>query len=485
MRTASELAALTRGELLHGEPTASVEGISIDSRTLQRGEAFVAIRGTRCDGHDFLGAAAERGASALLIERGSRQTDEAARWQRPVIAVEDGVRALGALARHHRQAFGGPVIAVTGSCGKTTTKDCLARLLSTRLRTLASQGTYNNHIGVPLTLLALRPEHEAAVIELGSNHAGEIAYLASLVEPTQLIITSIGASHLEFFGSIEAVAQEKWSAVESLRPGGAVILPGEELHLARLWDAAHPALAAAGRLPRLVTFGTSPLCDVSAEGIAEEADTQRFHLRASWLRPSESSRRLTIHLPGRHNVTNALAAVACAGELGCSLDQIAQGLMGWRSSPLRMERLEVAGVLIWNDCYNANPQSMAAAIETLACAPARGRRILICGEMLELGDGSPRYHRQVGRLAAQQGIDAVIAVGRFARDTIAGCRLGTDQQGFLKACATLEQAAALVEGLVAAGDVVLIKGSRLCRMERLTQRLQERLSSTTSALISA
>jgi len=480
--TVADLVAITHGQLLAGDGAVMAAGISTDSRTLRAGEAFLAIRGARFDGHAFVEAAVDRGASALIVERGSRPAADAGRSGCPVIAVEDGIRALGAVARHHRRQFTGPVVAITGSCGKTTTKEGLARILEARGPVAASQGTQNNQIGVPLTLLALKPEHQAAVVELGSNHPGEIAYLASLVSPTHLIITCIGPSHLEFFGTVETVAAEKWSAANHLRPGGTVFLPGDEPLLQRLWQARRTEQPTA---LRLITFGLSALCDVTADEVSSDGARQRFRLRSPWLPPSAASRRVEIGLPGRHNVENALAAAACAAELGCSFEQLASGLARWQAAPRRLERLEVGGVILLNDCYNANPRSAAAALETLAHWPAAGRRIFVCGDMLELGPETAQWHRRLGHAAAQQGIDVVVAVGAFARETVTGCRLGHDHQGLVKACRTLEEAADFLYGVVAPGDCVLIKGSRLCRLEQLTQRLQERLAPAQPALMGA
>lgn len=454
--TVRQLLEATGGQLIRGAPAAPVGGITIDSRRLAPGEAFVAIQGHRFDGHGFIDEAAHRGASCLIVSRLPESSNGSSAL--PLILVRDTTKALGQLAQFHRVRFRQPVIAVTGSCGKTTTKELIAHLVGEPGAVLKTTGTQNNHIGVPLTLLRLAPEHRMAVIELGSNHPGEIAYLASIVEPDMAVITNIGPVHLEFLGSIMGVLQEKLSLLDVLPAEGTAILPGDQLDV---------CLEAPQHLDphvRMVTFGTSDRCDIQALDIhrAEQGMTLRLRDQIS---------RWAIPLVGHHNVENALTAVACAWALGVPLSTARARLASFQAVPLRSQVVRRQGLTILNDCYNANPLSFARALETLRDMEVR-RKVAIVGDMLELGSYAPAAHEAIGRLASQLGIDAVLAVGEYAGCVAQGVReLRPD------GVTTFRTVRELINDLPAVlqeGDGLLVKGSRRLSLEQVTEFLLER-----------
>jgi UDP-N-acetylmuramoyl-tripeptide--D-alanyl-D-alanine ligase len=402
--TVQQILEATDGTLLTGPAATPVRDISIDSRSLAPGAAFVAIQGERCDGHAFVTEALHRGASCLIVSR--PLCDGAATVACPMVLVRDTTEALGRLARFHRRRWGKRLIAVTGSCGKTTTKELIAHLLGDPARVLKTAGTQNNQFGVPLTLLGLTDAHQAAVVEMGSNHPGEIAYLASLAEPEVAVMTNVGPVHLEFFGSVMGVLQEKLSVLGAVPDGGLAVLPGDQL------DVCLEARRRMKPATRVVTFGVTDRCDLQAVDVRWSAEGMTMRLRdqlSRWVSP----------LPGAHNVENVLAAVACVGALGTPLTVARTRLMSFAPMPLRSELLRVNGLTILNDCYNANPLSVARALELLRELDVR-RRVAIMGDMLELGAHAAPAHQAVGRLAAHLGIELIIAVGAYAQEIAAG-----------------------------------------------------------------
>ncbi len=456
MWTLQQLLDATHGRLIRGQAAAAVSGVTIDSRRLKPGEAFVAIRGHRFDGHQFLDEAAHRGASCLIVSHIPTLTNGAASL--PTVVVEDTTKALGDLARFHRRRLRATVIAVTGSCGKTTTKELIAHVLGDGPTILKTLGTQNNHIGVPLTLLRLQPHHEHAVVELGSNHPGEIAYLASLTEPDVAVITNVGPVHLEFLGSLEGVMREKLSLLDALGPQSSAVLPGDQL------DVCLEAQVHVQPQARLVTFGTSDRCDIQALDIQRAQEGMAVRLR-------DRFEQWQIPLLGSHNVENALAAIACAWSLGVPLSIVKTRLLSFEAVPLRSELLRCQGLTILNDCYNANPLSVARALETLRTLKAR-RRVAIIGDMLELGTYAPSAHQAIGRLAAQLGIDAIMAIGQYAECVAQGVR-ETRANGVV----TYQTVQALLEHLpmmLQQGDGVLVKGSRKLNLEQVTEFLLHR-----------
>ncbi|MBI4342374.1 MAG: UDP-N-acetylmuramoyl-tripeptide--D-alanyl-D-alanine ligase [Candidatus Omnitrophica bacterium] len=455
----------TGGRLLRGAIDQPVSGISIDSRCLLPGEAFVAIHGHRLDGHEFINEAVHRGASCLIVSRLPALTNGAGSL--PTVLVDDTTAALGDLARDHRRRSRVPVIAVTGSCGKTTTKELIAHLLGGPDTVLRTVGTQNNHIGVPLTLLRIAPAHRVAVVELGSNHPGEIAYLASIVEPDAAVITNVGPVHLEFFGSLLGVLNEKLSLLDALPMDGSVVLPGDQLDI---------CLEAPRRLKRgvrVVTFGTTDRCDLQALDIERSGEQMRVRLR-------DQITQWTVPLIGYHNVENTLTAIACVWAMGVPLSVTKERLASFQAVPLRSQVLRCNGLTILNDCYNANPLSFARALETLRDLEVR-RKIAIVGDMLELGTYAPSAHQAIGRLASQLGIDAVMAVGEYADQVAHGVR-ETRPDG-VTTYRTVQELLQQLPSVLQQGDGLLVKGSRKLNLEQVTdflvqhyQRVQRELA---------
>ena len=456
-----QLVEATGGRLVRGQPEAGVGGIAIDSRRLASGEAFVAIRGKRWDGHRFIEDAAHQGASCLVASQIPASANGASAL--PLVLVRDTAQALGDLARFHRRRLGLPVVAVTGSCGKTTTKELIAHLAGEPDDVLKTFGTQNNHIGVPLTLLRLTPRHRLAVVELGSNHPGEIAYLASIAEPDTAVLTNVGPVHLEFFGSLMGVLREKVSLLDAVSPDGCAVLPGDQLDVCL--EAPRHLLPTT----RVVTFGTSDRCDIQALDIQRSSDGMLMRLRdhlSQWAVP----------LVGYHNVENALAAVTCAWALGVPLSVAKERLLSFEAVPLRSQVVRCNGLTILNDCYNANPLSFARALEMLRDLQVR-RKLAIVGDMLELGSYAPSAHQAIGRMATQLGIDTVLAVGEYAGEVAQGVRevRGSAVTVYRSVQELIEQLPSVLQH----GDGLLVKGSRRLNLEQVTDFLLRRYGSGT------
>ena len=454
--TRYELASAAGGRFI-GPPPEAVTGLSIDSRRIAPGSAFVALTGERFDGHAFLAEAERAGAACAVVAEAFLPRRPALAL--PLLAVRDPLSALGALARYHRRRFALPLVAVTGSSGKTTTREMLGEILRGRGPTLVTEGNQNNEVGVPLTLLGLREEHERAVVELGMNHAGEIARLSALAEPTVGLVTLAGPAHLEALGSLEAVADAKAELYFALpRDGICVANADDPLMLRRALES--------GRT--LITFGISRAERgdvVLLEVLSHGEQGLRFKLLIG-------QREVEIALPlvGLHNAANAAAAAAAAVALGCDDREIAAGLA--RVKPvgrrLRVTRL-ASGVLLVDDCYNANPASMRAALYTLRdLAKGGGRRVAVLGDMLELGEGEVPAHQALGREAARQS-ELLFFFGPRSRHAAEAARA----EGLAPVSHTeeLEALCAEVAGALRPGDVLLVKGSRYNRLERLVDRL--------------
>jgi UDP-N-acetylmuramoyl-tripeptide--D-alanyl-D-alanine ligase len=454
--TIPQLLEATQGQLVRGAPAATAQAIAIDSRQVRPGEAFIAIQGHRFDGHHFLEEAVRRGASCLIVSSATAAAPGGAGV--PVILVDDTTEALGDLARYHRRRLGAAVVAITGSCGKTTTKDLTAHLLAERGLVLKTTGSQNNHIGVPLTLLRLTPEHRSAVVELGSNHPGEIAYLTSIAEPDLALVTNVGPAHLEFFGSLMAVMAEKLSVIGGLPPQGTAVLPGDQL------DVCLEAQRHRGPEVRLVTFGTTDRCDIQGLDVQRAAEGMTFRLRdhaSQWRSP----------LVGYHNVENAFAAIAAAWALGIPLAAVRERLQTFETVPLRSQVVRCQGLTILNDCYNANPLSFARALEMLRDLDVR-RKVAIVGDMLELGEYAPSAHQAIGRLASQLGIDAVFAVGEYAECVAQGVREA--HPAMVTTCRTVQELLGRLPQMLQQGDGLLVKGSRKLNLEQVTDFLVAR-----------
>mgnify|MGYP001619094964 CR=1 FL=1 len=462
--TVQRILDATGGALVRGSAAAGVEGVTIDSRRLQPGEAFVAIRGARFDGHEFLGEVARRGAACCIVSHAPPATNGLAHL--PTILVPDTTVALGHLARFHRRQWGRTVIAVTVSCGKTTTKELIAHLLGGPDTVLKTTGTQNNHIGVPLTLLRMQSSHEAAVVELGSNHPGEIEQLAAIAEPNAAVITNVGPVHLEFFSSLMGVLHEKLSLLDAVPSHGFVVLPGDQLDV---------CLEARRHLQphiRRVTFGTTDRCDLQAFDIQRCAGGMVLRLR-------DQASQWTIPLVGYHYVENTLAALVCVWAMGLPLSVAKERLRSFRPMPLRSEVLHCQGITILNDCYNANPLSVARALETLGEMDVR-RTVAIIGDMLELGPFTRAAHHAIGQLAAQLGIDVVIPVGAYAETVAEGVR--RSRVDGVKTFRTAQELIQQLPAMLQEGDGLLVKGSRKLHLEEVTEFLMRQSQSRAVAV---
>jgi len=423
---------------------APIEGAGIDTRTLRPGMLFVPLPGSRTDGHDFLAEAFRRGAGVALCAR-SRYEEWRGREPGPLVVVEDVSEALTRLAHRHRRGWHGLMVCVTGSAGKTTTRELVAAALGTAGPGLRTEGNLNNQWGTPLTLLRLRPEHRTAVVEIGTNHPGEIAALAALVAPDAAVITNAGRAHLEGFGTLEAVAREKASLGFAL-PAGRPLFAGA--------DSPRLLAALAGVPARLVTYGLARTADVRPESVTDLGPAgSRVEV--------EGFPPLALPLVGAHQVVNALAALAVARELGLDPAAVVAALGGVRGLRGRMEVREVRGGTVLVDCYNANPDSAGAALATLAGWPGAARRIAVLGDMLELGPRAATLHREVG--AQVQGTELWV-VGAHAADYAAGARRGGVAARVFDDKPTL---AAALRAELGPGVVVLLKASRGVALEEV------------------
>ena len=456
-RSLSFIASACAGERLGGLPDAPVRGVSTDSRQTRPGELFFALSGGRFDGHDFLQEAARRGASAIVAER--RRLP--ANWSAcPAIVVEDTRKALGLLAAQYREDFQLPLVTVGGSNGKTTTKELVASVLRQKLSTLWSEASFNNDIGVPLTLLRLERSHQAAVLEAGTNHPGELAPLVKMIRPSCGIITCIGREHLEFFGDVEGVAREEGSLAELLPAAGKLFVNGDDEWAVRV------AERTAAQVVR-VGFGAGN--DWRARGLRLSKRGTRFVVEGP---RREFDGEYRVHLLGRHQVANALFALAVGSELGLSREEVATGLAECRPAKMRLELWEAGGVRVLDDAYNANADSMVAALETLQALPCSGRRVAVLGDMAELGAQSLAAHQEVGRRAAQTGVGQLFVVGTMASVLANAAR----EAGLTRVLefADVGTAATALGQFVRSGDLVLLKASRATRLERVGESLRSR-----------
>jgi len=454
--TGADIAAIADGALSQGSPQTAIQRVWTDSRTVRRGDLFVALTGARFDGHRFVAEALKKGAAGALVRCGFKLPGTAL-----LIEVAEPLRAFQELARAHRKRFDIPVIAVSGSNGKTTTKDMIADILAERFATLKTEGNLNNHIGVPQTLLRLTPRHKAAVIEMGISGLGEMARLCEIAEPTHGVLTNIGPTHLETLGDIRAVARAKGELLDALPAAGTAVLNAD--------DAFYDELCARVR-GRVRSFGFSRRADVRAL----QVDTQGPSSTLLRIGVRDRARPFSVSLAvaGAHNVANALAAVAAGLAVGVGEGAIRAGLARYRPAGMRSEVRRWRGVTVLNDCYNANPASMRAALRWLAETKGAGRAIAVLGDMLELGGETTQAHRDVGVEAARLGVDYLLTVG----DLAAGIAAGALGEGMPAGCViTAPDHGVLAErlrGILRKGDVVLLKGSRGARMERVLEALK-------------
>jgi UDP-N-acetylmuramoyl-tripeptide--D-alanyl-D-alanine ligase len=426
-------------------------GYSIDSRTVVPGDVFFAVRGERFDGHDFVGAALARGAVAAVVSRRHiEQLPKELREGNLLVVADDPLHALQRLAAAVRRHWGKRVVAITGSAGKTTTKEAVAAVLARSFRVLKSEGNLNNGFGLPLQLLKLEPEDEIAVVEMGMNHAGEIAALAKIAAPNWGVVTNVGWAHAENFpDGISGIARAKYELIESLPPDGVAFL-----------NCGDPYVSQFGRdfRGKTVSFGSGPCAEPHAEDVVELGQQgSSFHVIAG-----DESVEVRLSLMGRHNVTNAMAAIAVGLEAGIPLATCVAAVEALTAGKRRGEVRQIRGATIVDDCYNSNPEALKSMIATLA-SMAASRRILVAGEMLELGRDTAELHRACGQFAAQQGIAVVVGVRGKAMHIVDGAAECGAQTVFVE---TPEAAGEWLRSELRAGDAVLMKASRGVQLER-------------------
>ncbi|MGI9590895.1 MAG: UDP-N-acetylmuramoyl-tripeptide--D-alanyl-D-alanine ligase [Myxococcota bacterium] len=456
--TAAEVRTWTGAQLLQGDASRSLSGASIDTRTVEAGQLFVAIAGPNHDAHRYLGQALEAGAGGLLIETGRTLPADLA-GALPVLAVDDTIRGLGQLGAGHRAGFDGPVVGITGSNGKTTCKEMCAAVLEVGAPTLKNRGNLNNNFGLPLTLLSREPEHQRLVVELGMNHRGEIAELAAIARPGIGAVTNVGTAHIEYLGSRDAIAAEEGDLLAALPAGGTAVVPGDDDYADTL----------AGRtVAPVLRFGRGAGNDVCAEGVrALDASGFAFELKTP-----RGGTAVEIAGLGDPTIHNALCAATAALAAGASLEEIALGLGRYRPVGGRLQRRDLpSGVVVIDDSSNANPQSLEVALRLLARS-GNGRRVAVIGDMGELGDAAEAAHREAGALAARLGIDFLVAAGREAERVASGATGAGMDPTHVRVVESSEAAGPPVQEIVKRGDWVLVKGSRSMKMERVAEYLE-------------
>jgi UDP-N-acetylmuramoyl-tripeptide--D-alanyl-D-alanine ligase len=426
-------------------PLGCVTGWSVDTRTLSPGDAFFALRGPNHDGHAYVPLAQQKGAAAVIVEHPTPGPN--------VLVVPDSLVALQNLAAWARQRWGGRIVGITGSAGKTTAKDAIAHMLAVELPVGKTVGNLNNHVGVPLSILRLPDESSVGVLEMGMNHAGEIRALAAIAKPDIGVVTNVGYAHVEAFASIDGVALAKRELIEALDPqSGIAVLNADDPRVLRFREI-HPG--------RTITFGLSEEADMRATDVASSAEGTQFQVDG-----------IDFHttLAGRHGVLNLLAGMAVARAFEIPLDRLRDAVATFTIGKMRGERLEHNGLIIWNDCYNSNPEAVHAMLDVLRATPAR-RHIAVLGEMLELGHAAEFLHRQAGRCAAESGLDALIAVqgaAQFMAEEAVRAGMPPHSVHFFER--SNGDAGEFVRQLLQPGDAILFKGSRGVQIERAMEK---------------
>ena len=426
-----------------------------DTRKIKPGVLFVALKGERFNGEDFVSDAVAKGAAGIVVSRecpaGKLEGIEV-----PVLKAENTLLAYQQLAHAWRMKFDLPVVAITGSNGKTTTKDLTAAVLSAKWKVLKTQANFNNEIGLPLTLLQLTKEHEAAVVEIGMRGLGQISAMAPMAAPSLGIVTNVGETHMELLGSLENIAKAKSEMVEAVPSGGTVILNADNDYVAAMRSKAKPGV-------RVLTFGIEREADIWGGAIRTEGQKTKFMAKFR-----NERHEFTLSMVGRHNVYNALAAIAAGVSFGFTAEEIQRGLDGLEVTKMRFECRQVGGYQVINDAYNASPMSMTAAIDTLA-EVAKGRKIAVMGDMLELGSVAVEAHEHVGRELAEKHVDALLTRGEMGEHIAKGAEESGMQQVYR--CASHEEAGKVLHKILQPGDTVLFKGSRGMQMEKIIDLL--------------
>lgn len=451
----------TGGRLVQGESDKVFYGVSTDSRTLQQGNLFVCLRGETFDGHHFLAAAAAAGASGFVIQKDAGELVNGVQDKIPIMLVDDTLKALGEIARFWRKKVNVPVIAITGSSGKTTTKEMTTGILGLSKKVLKTEGNLNNRIGLPMTLLRLTGQHDVAVVEMGTNMPGEIGCLTHIAEPHIGLITNIGAAHLERLKSLANIREEKGALFENMDRKGIAVINGDDRALAllgRQWQG------------KRITFGWKRRTDVSAREIRK---TEPVGI-AFQLRTGRADRHVRMQTSGEHNLYNALGAAAASLAFGADVDSICQGLESFRGVSGRFEiQMLKNGVHVIDDTYNANPLSVREALKALKELRGGGRSAVILGDMLELGSKAGAWHRKIGRMIAETGVQSLLLMGDYDRDTAAGALERGMTAAQIFSFEAPEQISEYLQSSLKPGDWVLVKGSRKMRMERIVRMIMK------------
>ena len=449
----NDIAKITGGVLRQGRPAAEFRQIATDSRDLAPGSLFIALRGEKYDAHLFLEQAIAAGAAGLMVDREIRLPEK----DTPVVEVADTLTGLQSLAAWNRNRCNIPMVGITGSTGKTTTKDILASVLNVRLRTEKTKDNYNNEIGLPLTVLQIDENCEAAVIEMGMRGPGQIDALCRIARPTIAVITNIGEAHMELLGTVDNIAAAKGEILDHIPEDGLAVLPANGAFIRR----------EAGRCRgRVIYFGIEEDCEVSAKNIRSSRHGNYFTVEADGL-----NEEYFLPMPGRHNVLNALAAVAVSREIGLSADEIGRGLLQAVATQMRLEIINLGEVTVINDTYNANPTSVKAALQVLQEISSRGKKVAVLGDMLELGDSGAARHREVGAEAAAVGVDRLVTVGVMAAKIAEGAKDSGVAGCVVYPCADRAAAIEVLHRVIQPGDTLLVKGSRSMGMERIVEWL--------------
>jgi len=456
---------LTGGELLVGPEETVANGLVIDSRDVVPGAIFVAFTGEQTDGHEHIRGALDAGARAILVTRddeGVRASfTEHGRAECALVLIEDPRAAIEALASWHRDRLHIPVIGITGSTGKTTTKDFVRSVLATRMRVVATSGNRNNELGVPLTLMEAGVSTEALVVEMAMRGVGQIAHLCTIARPTAGLVTNVGVSHMEVLGSQEAIASAKGELVAAVPAEGRVFINGDDAYTVRMADGASAAVT---------RYGLGP----DAEITAREIETSPSGAPSFTLVVPEGSAHVTLPVPGRHNVYNALAAAAIGRYLLISLEDIVCGLESATFSRWRMETfVSASGVTVINDAYNANPTSMRAAIEALGDVPTTRRRIAVLGDMAELGSLTELAHFELGQVVARSSVDVLVAVGELGARIADGARAAGLAEIAVRPCIDAVEATEVLNDLLEVGDTILVKASRVMELETVVEGMMD------------
>ncbi|MDP3790594.1 MAG: UDP-N-acetylmuramoyl-tripeptide--D-alanyl-D-alanine ligase [Candidatus Omnitrophota bacterium] len=447
-----EILKITKGKLLSGDISAEIDPalISTDSRNIKKGEFFLPLKGSNFDGEEFIGDVFKKGAIGTFTTHSARY---AAHANKIIVKVSDTTLALQKIAHHHRMKYDIPVIGVTGSNGKTTTKDMISQVLSKKFNILKNEGTKNNHIGLPQTLLKLNKKHDICVLEMGTNHKGEIRLLADIARPGIVVITNIGPSHLKFLKDLKGVFEAKKEIFEFLGKDGLAVVNGDDKYLSEHKGGAF----------KIVKFGFDERNDFRASLISAGFDGIEFLLN--------DSTRFTLNVLGTHNTYNALAAIALARHFKLSFELIRKGLAEYKPTYMRLNIKEIGGLIVIDDSYNSNPSSMVCALQTMKDLPARSKWV-VSADMLELGLREDYFHRMVGESVAKLGFKGLLTYGSLSQHTY--CRAlecGMDKENIWH-CSTRDQVADILRKVAKKGDAILVKGSRAMKMEEIIEKLK-------------